>query len=338
MLRWFSWRRNGFRTAPGALLLRKGAIWRELVVVPLPRMQSVGLSQGPLLRRLRLAAVHLHTVQGPIIATIGALDQDDAMAFFEGAARDAVTSARADRTHRWAASSASRSRRGPDRRLLGSRRPCRSAPAPKFESDPSSGSAGAPPPNAGEQDLSPSPIDPGRTARRAAPVSPQQSGRLGVGMIGAGHVGPVLGAALAAAGHAIVGISAVSERSLDRAEAILPGVPVLTVPEIVERSELVLIAVPDDQLADLVQGLAATGVWQPGQLVVHTSAAHGLEVLRPALAAGAIPLAIHPALTFTGTTIDLVRLREAWCAVTAPGPCSRSGRRSSSRWAPSPCS
>jgi putative membrane protein len=106
VLRWFSWRRNGFRTAPGALLLRKGAIWRELVVVPLPRMQSVGLSQGPLLRRLRLAAVHLHTVQGPIIATIGALDQDDALAFFEGAARDAVTSARADRTHRWGASSA----------------------------------------------------------------------------------------------------------------------------------------------------------------------------------------------------------------------------------------
>ncbi|WP_223269460.1 PH domain-containing protein [Frigoribacterium sp. ACAM 257] len=113
VLRWFSWRRNGFRTAPGALLLRKGAIWRELVVVPLPRMQSVGLSQGPLLRRLRLAAVHLHTVQGPIVATIGALDQDDAMRFFEGAARDAVTSARADRTHRWAASSADAPREEP---------------------------------------------------------------------------------------------------------------------------------------------------------------------------------------------------------------------------------
>ena len=104
VLRWFSWRRNGFRTAPGALLLRTGAIWRELVIVPLPRMQSVGLSQGPLLRRLRLAAVHLHTVQGPIVARIGALDQDDALRFFEGAARDAVTSARADRTHRWGAS------------------------------------------------------------------------------------------------------------------------------------------------------------------------------------------------------------------------------------------
>lgn len=151
-------------------------------------------------------------------------------------------------------------------------------------------------------------------------MSRQQSGRLGVGVVGAGRVGPVLGAALAAAGHAVVGVSAVSERSRDRAEAILPGVPLLAVPDVVERSELVLLAVPDDQLADLVEGLAATGAWQPGQLVVHTSAEHGLAVLDPARRAGAIPLAIHPALTFTGTTLDLVRLRDAWCAVTAPTP------------------
>lgn len=152
------------------------------------------------------------------------------------------------------------------------------------------------------------------------PPAQRPSGRLGVGIVGAGHVGPILGAALAAAGHAIVGISAVSERSLDRADAILPGAPILTVQEIVERSELVLLAVPDDQLEDLVSGLAATGAWQAGQLVVHTSPVHGLSVLDPARSAGAIPLAIHPALQFTGTTIDLVRLRDAYCAVTAPGP------------------
>ncbi|MBF4602028.1 PH domain-containing protein [Frigoribacterium sp. VKM Ac-1396] len=101
VLRWFSWRRNGFRSAPGALLLRKGAIWRQLVIVPLPRVQSVGLVQGPLRRRLRLATVHLHTVQGPIVAEIGALDQDDALGFFTTASREAVAAARADRTHRW---------------------------------------------------------------------------------------------------------------------------------------------------------------------------------------------------------------------------------------------
>ncbi|KQS17451.1 PH domain-containing protein [Frigoribacterium sp. Leaf186] len=101
VLRWFSWRRNGFRSAPGALLLRKGAIWRQLVIVPLPRVQSVGLVQGPLRRRLRLATVHLHTVQGPIVAEIGALDQDDALGFFTTASREAIAAARADRSHRW---------------------------------------------------------------------------------------------------------------------------------------------------------------------------------------------------------------------------------------------
>lgn len=146
------------------------------------------------------------------------------------------------------------------------------------------------------------------------------SGRLGVGIIGAGKVGPVLGAALAGAGHAIVGISAVSQESRDRADAMLPGVPILEIPDVVERSELVILAVPEPELAPLVAGLAKAGVWQAGQLVLHTVAGLGVGVLSPATASGAIPLALHPALAFTGTSVDLVRLRESFCAVTAPGP------------------
>lgn len=147
-----------------------------------------------------------------------------------------------------------------------------------------------------------------------------RDGRLGVGIVGAGRVGPVLGAALAAAGHALVGVSASTDDERDRVESMLPGVPVLEVAQLVERSELVIVAVPDDQLVALVAGLAALGAWQAGQLVLHTSAQHGTAVLDPARAAGAIPLAVHPALAFTGTSIDLVRLRDAWCAVTAPAP------------------
>lgn len=118
-------------------------------------------------------------------------------------------------------------------------------------------------------------------------------GRLGVGIIGAGKVGAVLGAALRSAEHAVVGVHAVSEASRDRAEILLPGVPVLEIPEIVRRSELVLLAVPDDALRPLVKGLADAGHWQPGQLVVHTSGRYGTGILAPAQAAGAIPLAIH---------------------------------------------
>ena len=146
------------------------------------------------------------------------------------------------------------------------------------------------------------------------------AGRLGVGVIGAGHVGPVLGAALAGAGHALVGITAVSQQSRDRADAMLPGVPVLSIPDLVERSELVLVAVPDAELAALVQGLAVAGVWVAGQLVVHTAPGLGTEVLLPAVRRGAIPVALAPAMAFTGTSVDLQRLREARCAVTAPAP------------------
>ena len=142
--------------------------------------------------------------------------------------------------------------------------------------------------------------------------------RLGVGVVGAGRVGAVLGSALRAAGHAVVGVSAVSAASRERADALLPEVPVLEVPDVLERAELVLLTVPDDVLPDLVGGLASTGAWQPGQLVVHTSGRFGWRVLDPAVAGGAIPLALHPAMTFTGTSIDISRLADACFGVTAP--------------------
>jgi predicted short-subunit dehydrogenase-like oxidoreductase (DUF2520 family) len=156
------------------------------------------------------------------------------------------------------------------------------------------------------------------TDQAATPAD--RPGRLGVGVVGAGRVGAVLGSALRAAGHAVVGVSAVSAASRERADALLPGVPVLPVPDVVERAELVLLAVPDDALIALVEGLAATGGWQPGQLVVHTSGRFGWRVLGPAAAAGAIPLAVHPAMTFSGTSVDLVRLTDCCFGVTAPGP------------------
>ncbi|MEO5534559.1 MAG: PH domain-containing protein [Pseudolysinimonas sp.] len=101
VLRWFSWRRNGFALFPGAVLLRKGAIWRELAIVPTPRMQSVAIEQGPIERALRLAAVHVHTVAGPISPRLGALDARDAEAFFRDAELAAVTAGGSEGTHRW---------------------------------------------------------------------------------------------------------------------------------------------------------------------------------------------------------------------------------------------
>ena len=100
-LRWFSWRRNGYAFSPGVVLFRKGRIWRELIIVPEPRVQSVALHQGPLRRRLDLASITLHTVAGPITASLGAVAATDAVEFFETASRSIVASASTDTSHRW---------------------------------------------------------------------------------------------------------------------------------------------------------------------------------------------------------------------------------------------
>lgn len=146
-------------------------------------------------------------------------------------------------------------------------------------------------------DATPSPA-----ADRAAPP------RLAVGVVGVGRVGSVLGAALLRAGHPVVAAAAVSEVSRLRASAMLPGVPLLSAGEVVSRSDLVLLTVPDDVLTDLAAGLAATDSVRLGQFVVHTAGRFGTSVLAPMTERGALPMALHPAMTFTGMSLDLTRL------------------------------
>ncbi|MGH3929100.1 MAG: Rossmann-like and DUF2520 domain-containing protein [Pseudonocardiaceae bacterium] len=140
--------------------------------------------------------------------------------------------------------------------------------------------------------------------------------RLAVGVVSAGRVGAVLGAALSSAGHVIVAASAVSRASLRRAADLLPDASVLPPDDVVRRADLVVLAVPDDVLPGLVSGLATTGAFRAGQIAVHTCGARGVDVLEPATAAGVLPLALHPAMTFTGRCEDVARLSTACVGVT----------------------
>ena len=136
---------------------------------------------------------------------------------------------------------------------------------------------------------------------RAAPAV-----RLGrtitVGIIGAGRVGAVLGAALDRAGHRVVAASGVSAASLARIERLLPSTRLLPADQVpVGRG-----SAADRRTRRRAgrsgprsgRGRARSG---PGLVVAHTSGAHGIDVLAPAAAVGAHPLALHPAMTFTGT-------------------------------------
>ena len=142
--------------------------------------------------------------------------------------------------------------------------------------------------------------------------------RLSVGVVGAGRVGAVLGAALGRAGHRVVAAAAVSEASRRRVEALLPGTPVVPPDEVLARADLVLLTVPDDVLPGLVEGLVSAGAVRAGQLLAHTSGRYGVAVLDEATRRGALPLALHPAMTFTGRPEDLTRLAGACFGVTAP--------------------
>jgi predicted short-subunit dehydrogenase-like oxidoreductase (DUF2520 family) len=163
----------------------------------------------------------------------------------------------------------------------------------------------------------------GNAAGRPRPgpgASGEQAGRparLAVGIVSAGRVGAVLGAALQNAGHTVVAASAVSRASRARAEALLPDAEILPPDEVVRRADLAVLAVPDDVLPGLVRGLAGADCLRPGQILTHTCGAHGVGVLAPAAEHDVLPVALHPAMTITGRAEDVARLSGACVGVTA---------------------
>ena len=95
-----------------------------------------------------------------------------------------------------------------------------------------------------------------------------RAGRLGVGIVGAGRVGPVIGAALGGAGHAIVGITAGSDPRPRRRDAAGRAVPRSARDRRAQRARHPRGA--DEQLADLV------AAWpRPALAAGPAGAAHG---------------------------------------------------------------
>lgn len=130
-----------------------------------------------------------------------------------------------------------------------------------------------------------------------------------IGVVGAGRVGAVLGAALEAAGHHVVATAAVSAASRERARRLLPRAAILPADEVARAAEdLLLLAVPDDALRGVASGLKTDS----RTITAHTSGAHGLAVLGDVNG-----LALHPAMTFTGSDADLDRLPGIAWGVTA---------------------
>ena len=150
-------------------------------------------------------------------------------------------------------------------------------------------------------------------------MSAGRPARLAVGVVSAGRVGAVVGAAWAAAGHHVVAASGVSRDSRAAGRrAAARTCRCCRRTRSCAGVDLALLAVPDDVLPGLVRG-PGRGRLLPARpdRGAHLRARAACRVLGPATEHGVLPLALHPVMTFTGRTEDVARLAGCSVGVTA---------------------
>lgn len=145
------------------------------------------------------------------------------------------------------------------------------------------------------------------------------SSRLKVAVIGAGPAGLAMAKAITYAGHSLMAIATTDPARAEQVATILPGITISPVIDAVQNVDLVIFAIPGKEIASLVSGLVKTHSLSRGQLLVHTSPDFGYEVFDEALSLGVVPMALHPAITFTGiSSVDRTRLMDSYIAVDSP--------------------
>ncbi len=139
-----------------------------------------------------------------------------------------------------------------------------------------------------------------------------------IGIIGDEPAGPVLAKAWAQAGHLVVGAAVSTPEAIERVEVLLPEVHIDSMPAVTEDADVVVLAVPYADVQNTCDGLADLGLFGPKKIVIHLSPLRGYGVLSGAGLHGAVPIAMHPVMHFSGTSMDLMVLKNSTIAVSAP--------------------
>ena len=136
-------------------------------------------------------------------------------------------------------------------------------------------------------------------------------------VIGPGRVGTALGMALSAAGYRVESVAGRGADNLERFVERVPTAQIRSVAEAGAGAQLVVLAVPDDALPQVVAAVARDEGVAEGSRWVHVSGGFGTDVLRPVHLAGAAVAACHPAQTFPDPDTGLAALPGSSWAVTA---------------------
>lgn len=122
-----------------------------------------------------------------------------------------------------------------------------------------------------------------------------------VSIIGSGRLGTALAIALDARGYRILSLVARSAQSARKAAAGFDAKPKVYAANkigFLPRADLVLICVPDDQIASVATRLKSLD-FDPRPVVLHTSGALSSEVLAPLRAKGWSTGSLHPLLSIS---------------------------------------
>jgi predicted short-subunit dehydrogenase-like oxidoreductase (DUF2520 family) len=137
-----------------------------------------------------------------------------------------------------------------------------------------------------------------------------------VAVVGAGRVGTALAVLLGKAGHRVVAASG-REASRARVDRYLPGTLFHRPADAARLGEVVLLAVPDDVVAEICGRIASGDGFREGQWVAHLSGSVPLLALGPARAAGATVLSLHPMQTVPDVDSGIEDLPGVAVSVTA---------------------
>jgi len=135
-----------------------------------------------------------------------------------------------------------------------------------------------------------------------------------LGFIGAGRVGTGLASGFARAGMNVVAIASRTSASAQKLAKRVRGARACAPQEVADRADIAFLTVPDDA----IEGLASSLRWREGAACVHCSGAADLDVLKKAVADGALEGGFHPLHMFGEAGEPPGAL--AGCAIALTGP------------------
>ena len=119
-----------------------------------------------------------------------------------------------------------------------------------------------------------------------------------MGIIGSGVVGTAIGVVLNAKGYEITGVHDIKSESTRQLVERIGCASYLDPQDVARSADILFITSSDNAIQQVVDELAESNAFRPGQVIVHMSGAQSSEILDRAKEFGAQVLSVHPLQSF----------------------------------------